>query len=91
MAIVYIPTSYFCLNIDCPLPLPLPSVAFEGGKCGWQGEQAGARGEGERERGGETQINIFCTCVSYGQESLFVLISLSFGSFDLLHLFWYYH
>lgn len=47
--------------------------------AGRAGGERGERGRGEkgRERGEAKQINIFCTCVSYGLVSLFVLISLS--------------
>lgn len=63
--------------------------------AGRAGGERGERGRGEkgRERGEAKQINIFCTCVSYGLVSLFVLISLSVFSlsFGLLHLFLYYN
>lgn len=79
MGIVFSPTSYFCLNIDCPLLLPSPRLPSPG-VCGREVWVAGRAGEGRGEKGREwgeaKQINIFCTCVSYGLVSLFVFISL---------------
>lgn len=87
MAIVYIPASYFCLNIDCPPPLPLPLArrlreGSVGGRESWRGARGkGARGEGERERGGETDKHILHVCVIWTRES--VCFDFSFCFFSL--------